>query len=152
MLKSGDLAPHFQLLDQNNHTVSLSDFIGKQNLVIFFYPKDHTAGCTAQSCSFRDNYSAFKGLDAQVLGISADSLSSHQGFATEYNLPFPLLSDQNGAVATLFGVKKTLGFLPGRVSFVIDKQGVIRHVFSSQMQVRSHVDETLTALKNLEQK
>ncbi len=149
MLQVGDRAPDFSLPDQTGKLVKLSDFLGKQHVVLFFYPKDNTPGCTAQSCSFRDNYSEFKKNGAQVLGISADSSDSHQSFASQYSLPFPLLSDDKGSASKLFGVGKWLGLLPNRVSFVIDQKGIIRHVFSSQLNATRHVDETLESLKHL---
>lgn len=149
MLAVGTIAPNFQLLDQSGHTIELAEYKGKQSVVLFFYPKDNTPGCTAQSCSFRDNYWGFKNLGAQVLGISADSVKSHEGFASEYKLPYPILSDEDGKVAKLYGLKKTFGILPARTSFVIDKMGVVRHVYSSQMRATSHVDETLQAVQKL---
>ena len=129
--------------------VSLNDYIGKKNLVLYFYPKDETPGCTREACSFRDSYSAFKEFDAEVIGISSDSQSSHQEFARDENLPFPLLSDSGGVVRRAYGVKPSLGLIPGRTTFVIDKQGIIRHIYSSQIHADRHVGEALTALRSL---
>ena len=129
--------------------VSLLDFRGKKNVVIFFYPKDNTAGCTSQSCSFRDNYAGFNAYNAQVIGISDDSVKSHQGFAAEHKLPYPVLSDAGGKVRKSFGLKSFLGILPPRASFVIDQNGIIQHVFSSQVQIARHIDETLQAVQRL---
>jgi peroxiredoxin Q/BCP len=149
MLETGTIAPNFKLQDQNGNSVELADYKGKKAIVLFFYPKDDTPGCTAQSCSFRDNYIGFKALGAQILGISADSTQSHLDFSTKHSLPYPILSDEDSKVRALYGVKKTLGLLPGRVSFVLDKSGVVRHSFSSQFMVSRHIDETLRAVQEL---
>ena len=118
-------------------------------MVVYFYPKDFTQGCTAEACSFRDSYESFKDLGAEVIGISSDSQDSHRGFAQRHHLPFILLSDMDGSTRKAYGVKKTLGLFPGRVSFVIDKKGIIRHVFSSQSRATAHVGEALNVLKSL---
>ena len=149
MPKVGDRAPEFRLLSGTGNFVSLSDFIGKKNLVLYFYPKDYTTGCTREACSFRDSYSAFKELDAEVVGISADSQSSHENFARDEQLPFPLLSDPDGSMRRAYGVKPSLGLIPGRTTFVIDKQGIIRQIYSSQIHPNKHVGEALTALRTL---
>lgn len=129
--------------------VSLTDFLGNKNVVLYFYPKDYTPGCTREACSFRDSYSALKELDAEIVGISSDSVSSHEEFARDEQLPFPLLSDPDGSTRRAYGVKSTLGVIPGRTSFVIDKQGIIRHVYSSQIHPERHVEEALMALRSL---
>ena len=149
MPKVGDRAPEFRLLSGTGNFVSLSDFIGKKNLVLYFYPKDYSAGCTREACSFRDSYSAFKELDAEVVGISPDSQSSHENFARDEQLPFPLLSDPGGLMRRAYGVKPSLGLIPGRTTFVIDKQGIIRQIYSSQIHPNKHVGEALTALRAL---
>ena len=118
-------------------------------MVVYFYPRDFTRGCTSEACSFRDSYEAFKDLGAEVIGISSDNQSSHDAFAKEHNLPFILLSDTNGSVRKAYGVKKSLGLFEGRVSFVIDKKGIVRNVFSSQMKATAHVAEALKVLKLL---
>ncbi len=143
----GDLAPDFALPNAAGEIVRLSDFRRKKDVVLYFYPKDNTAGCTAEACSFRDNYAVISDLDAEVLGISSDSEASHKGFAAQHRLPFPLLSDARGAVRKLFNVPATLGMLPGRVTYVIDKQGIIRHVFNSQLNIDKHVAEALAGLR-----
>jgi peroxiredoxin Q/BCP len=148
-LAVGDKAPAFALKDQDGNTVSLSDFAGRRNVVVYFYPKDDTPGCTKESCTFRDQYTAFTDAGAEVLGISSDSQQSHKKFAEKYRLPFPLLADVGGAVRQQFKVPKSLGLLPGRVTFVIDKQGVIRHVFNSQLNAAQHVDEAMGVLRTL---
>jgi thioredoxin-dependent peroxiredoxin len=149
LLAIGDSAPNFSLPTGDGSYVTLSDFLGKKSVVVYFYPKDFTSGCTAEACSFRDSYEAFKDLGAEVIGISSDSQSSHRDFAQQHHLPFILLSDADGSVRKAYEVKKTLGLFAGRVSFVIDKKGVIRHVFSSQARATAHVAEALNILKSL---
>jgi len=148
-LSAGETAPDFALTDQRGQTVRLSDFRGKKNVVVYFYPKDDTPGCTKESCSFRDQYTAFTDAGAEVLGISSDNEKSHKAFAEKYNLPFPLLSDTGGSVRKAYKVPKSLGLLPGRVTFVVDKQGVVRHAFNSQLNATKHVSEALTVLNIL---
>jgi len=148
-LEAGAKAPEFTLNDQHGKSISLTSFRGQKNLVVYFYPKDDTPGCTKESCAFRDHYTAFSDAGAEVIGISSDSEASHKAFAEKYKLPFTLLSDVGGRVRASFGVPPTFGLLPGRVSYVIDKQGVIRHAFNSQMNPTKHVDEALEVLKTL---
>ena len=144
----GMLAPDFALPNAAGEIVRLSDLRGK-NVVLYFYPKDDTPGCTAEACSFRDNYAVIGQLDAEVIGISSDSQSSHQGFAAKYHLPFPLLSDASGAVRKAYKVPATLGVIPGRVTYVIDRQGVIRRIFTSQLNIERHLAEALAGLREL---
>jgi peroxiredoxin Q/BCP len=144
----GDQAPLFSLPTQTGTMVHLKDLIGQSAIVLFFYPKDDTAGCTAEACSFRDSYTVFKEQGAEVIGISSDSEESHQQFATKYRLPYQLLSDQKGAVRKLYSVPTTLGLLPGRVTYIIDKQGVVRHIFSSQFTPEKHITEALKTLQS----
>jgi peroxiredoxin Q/BCP len=150
MVEVGDAAPKFRLLSKDGDYVSLDAFRGRK-LVLYFYPKDGTRGCTIEACSFRDSYSAFKELGVEVLGISPDSVNSHEKFAEMEQLPFPLLSDSEGSMRRAYGVKPTLGLIPGRATFVIDEQGIIRHIYSSQIHPERHVKEALTALKELPQ-
>ena len=145
-LKPGDPAPDFELNDQNGETVKLSGFRGRSDVVLYFYPKDDTSGCTKQACAFRDQFAAFRELEAEVLGVSSDSEASHRGFAAKYNLPFRLLSDPGGRVRKLYRVKATLGIIPGRETFVIDRSGVIRAVFASQFQPEQHIRQALAGL------
>jgi peroxiredoxin Q/BCP len=127
----GDVAPDFTLPSQSGTPVRLGDMIGGKALVLYFYPKDDTPGCTAEACSFRDGYEAFVEAGAEVVGVSSDSAESHKRFAARHALPFVLLSDEGGEVRKLYGVPSTLGLLPGRVTYVIDRDGIVRHVFSS---------------------
>lgn len=145
----GDRAPLFSLPTQTGAMLHLRDLIGQSNIVLFFYPKDDTPGCTTEACSFRDRYAVFKEEGAEVIGISSDSEESHRQFATKYQLPYQLLSDPHGAVRKLYGVPTTLGILPGRVTYIIDKQGIVRHIFSSQFTPEKHITEALKTLQSL---
>jgi peroxiredoxin Q/BCP len=146
-IEVGGLAPDFTLPDQSGQPVSLSDFKGRKAVVLYFYPKDFTGGCTAEACAFRDSYEVFKEAGAEVIGVSSDSTDSHQGFAAKHRLPFVLLSDSGGKLRKQYGVPATLGLLPGRVTYVIDKEGVVRHIFNSQLAATRHVEEALKILK-----
>lgn len=141
------MAPDFSLPSQWGEMVSLGDFVGKKPVVLYFYPKDDTPGCTKEACAFRDDHDEFGRLDAEVIGISSDSVASHRTFAENHDLPFTLLSDEGGKVRQLYGVPNTLGLFPGRVTYVIDREGVVRHVFSSQLAASRHVQEALGALR-----
>lgn len=147
-IKVGDRVPNFSLPSQTGTTVNVSNLIGKKSLVIYFYPKDDTPGCTAESCAFRDSYEVFTDAGAEVIGISADSPQSHQQFAQKYNLPFTLLSDSDNRVRKLFGVPSTLFFLPGRVTYIIDQEGIVRHIFDSMLDFKAHVTESLNTIKS----
>jgi peroxiredoxin Q/BCP len=147
-LQVGDLAPDFALASRAGATVKLSDFRGRE-VVLFFYPKDGSPACTMEACAFRDEYESFRDAGAEVIGISGDSAESHERFAARWNLPFTLLSDPDGSVRRLYGVRPTLGLAPGRATFVIDRQGVVRHTFSSQFLPLKHVSEALRVLNAL---
>jgi len=149
MVEIGSPAPRFRLQTSAGEYISLDDFQGNKNVVVYFYPKDFTKGCTAEACEFRDSYEEFKNFGAEVIGISNDNQKSHEAFASEHKLPFILLSDPDGSARKSYGVKKTFGLIPGRVSFVIDKNGIVRHVFSSQSRATAHVAEALAVLKSL---
>jgi peroxiredoxin Q/BCP len=149
-IKVGDAAPEFDLTDAAGKRVRLSDFRGKRNVVLYFYPKDDTPGCTKEACSFRDSYQSFTEAGAEVIGVSSDDGASHQKFAEKFHLPFTLVSDTGGSVRKRYGVPATLGLLPGRVTFVIDRDGIVRHVFNSQLQATKHVDEALATIKRLQ--
>ena len=148
-IKVGDKAPDFTLKSQAGESVTLSGFQGQKAVVLYFYPKDDTPGCTTESCTFRDSFQDFQELGAEVIGISSDSPDSHQQFASKYSLPFTLVSDAGSAVRKQYGVPATLGLLPGRVTYVIDKTGTVRHMFNSQFNPKKHVEEALGVLKGL---
>ncbi len=148
--KIGDKAPDFTLPSQTGENITLSHFFGKKHIVLYFYPKDETRGCTTQACSFRDNYEIFKDLGAEVIGVSSDNIESHQAFANKHHLPFVLLSDKDQKVRKLYGVSSTLGLIPGRVTYIIDKEGIIRYIFSSQFRPRKHINEAIDLLNKLE--
>lgn len=143
----GAKAPDFSLQNQSGALVRLYDFLGHDCVVLYFYPKDNTYGCIAESCAFRDQYEVFKDAGARVVGISSDSPESHRQFAAKYNLPFELLSDVDNKVRELYGVPTTFGVIPGRVTYIIDREGVIRHIFNSQFNPTSHVEESLRIIK-----
>jgi thioredoxin-dependent peroxiredoxin len=150
-LKVGDKIPNFTAKDTNGNDFDSQELIGKKPLVIYFYPKDNTPGCTVQACSFRDQYEDFKDLGAEVIGISSDSIVSHQKFTQQYRLPFILLSDSDKKIKKLFGVPSGLfGILPGRVTYVADKTGTVIMVFDSMMAKR-HIPKALEAIRELNQ-
>jgi peroxiredoxin Q/BCP len=148
-VKVGSVAPDFTLPSQSGEMVNLRDFLGQKPVVLFFYPKDDTPGCTKQACGFRDDFDEFRKLDAEIIGISSDSVESHEHFAKKYNLPFTLLSDEGGKVRKLYSVPNTFGLFPGRVTYVIDEEGMVRHVFSSQVEAGRHVEEAVEVLKSI---
>jgi peroxiredoxin Q/BCP len=149
-LKAGDKIPNFTAKDTNGNDFNSQDLIGKKPLVIYFYPKDNTPGCTTQACSFRDQYEDFKDLGAEVIGISSDSVASHQKFSQQFKLPFILLSDSDKKIRTLFGVPSNLfGLLPGRVTYVADNTGTIIMVFDS-MKAKNHIPKALEAIRGLQ--
>lgn len=147
----GDVAPDFELNTSAaaGEPARLADFRGKRDVVLFFYPKDNSPACTAEACAFRDGYEAFLDAGAEVIGVSSDSAESHRKFADRHRLSFRLVSDPRGELRTLYGVPRTLGAIPGRVTYVIDRQGIVRHIFSSQVQVFRHVVEALRVLRRL---
>jgi len=147
-LKVGDKAPDFTLMDERGLPMSLKDFLGKNPIVLYFYPKDFTPGCTAEACSFRDDYKVYEEKGAVVVGVSLDSVESHEKFSKHYNLPFTLLSDNRKEVAKAYGVLGTGGFLAKRVTFIIDKNGNIAGIFS-KVDVKKHSQEVLEALDKL---
>ncbi len=150
-IKVGDKAPDFTLPSQMGDNVTLSEFLGKKNIVLYFYPKDETIGCTKEACTFRDNYEELTKLGAEVLGVSGQSVESHMSFATHYGLPFILLSDEGNKLRELYGVPSSMGIFPGRVTYIIDKKGVVRHIFNSQTQTKRHMEEAKITLMELEE-
>ena len=147
----GNQAPDFTLSAQSGAAVNLGDFLGKTAIVLYFYPKDNTSVCTAEACAFRDSYEVFKDAGAEVIGISSDSVESHQQFAARHQLPFILLSDVGGVIRKRYGVPTAFG-LPGRVTYIIDRYGIVRHIFFSQFTSERHVDEALETLQSIHEK
>ncbi|NJK59460.1 MAG: peroxiredoxin [Oscillatoriales cyanobacterium SM2_1_8] len=147
-LAPGTPAPDFTLPDSTGQPVTLSQFRGQKNVVLFFYPKDDSPGCTLEACGFRDRYAEFQDAGAEVIGISSDSEVSHQQFARRHNFPFLLLSDREGAVQKLYDAK-ALWVLPGRVTYAIDKEGIVRYVFDSMLDFAGHVAQSLRMLQAL---
>ncbi len=145
----GDHAPDFALTSQAGQRVSLAEFRGSKAVVLFFYPKDGTSVCTKEACGFRDAYEDFVQAGAVVIGVSSDSAERHKAFASGHRLPFVLLADTDGSLRRAFGVPKTLGIMPGRVTYVIDKEGIVRHVFNSQFAADRHVAEALAVVREL---
>lgn len=148
-IKVGDKAPDFELRRQDGGLFRLYDLLKKKNVVLYFYPKDSTPGCTKQACGFRDQYEVFQEQGAEVVGVSSDSLTSHQKFEKSFKLPFVLLSDNGGSVRSIFGVPKKFGIIPGRVTYIIDKNGIVRYVFNSLTKPLAHVNQALGILKNI---
>ncbi|MFQ5950975.1 MAG: peroxiredoxin [Candidatus Geothermarchaeales archaeon] len=145
--KVGEVAPDFELKTADGSFIRLSDFRGRKNVVMYFYPKDFTPGCTKEACSFRDSYTLFEQVDTEVLGISTDEADSHGRFATELRLPFPLLIDEEKKVSEAYGARRLFGRFTRRVTFVINKDGVVRHVYGSEMRPNNHVREALDAVR-----
>ncbi len=150
-LKPGDKAPNFSLQDQNGNQRNSKNLKGKV-LVLFFYPKDETPGCTAEACEFRDSYKAFQSLGAEVWGVSSDNEASHKNFSNRYNLPYPLLSDTKNSLRKAFKVPNKFGLIPGRLTFVIDGNGTIRSVFNNLFNGPAHVKEAMLSLKTIKGK
>lgn len=148
-LRVGDTAPDFTATTQDGATIRLADYRGSQAVVLFFYPADDTPVCTKEACSFRDAYQAFRDAGAEVIGISGDSAESHQRFAGKHQLSYPLISDRDGSLRKAFGVPKLLGFLPGRTTYVIDREGVVHLVFTAAFSSEGHKREALAAVKRL---
>ena len=150
-IKIGSTILAFTLPDQNGNLFDINSVLGKKNLVIYFYPKDDSPGCTAQACSFRDQFEVFNEADAVIIGISGQSVESHKEFAQKHRLSFTLLSDEENKIRNQFGVPTNLlGILPGRVTYIADKTGKVIYIFNSQMNATKHVDEALRILKELQ--
>ena len=149
-IQVGDKAPDFTLPSQSGEQVRLYDRLGERVVVLYFYPKDNTSGCTAEACAFRDSYETFTDAGAEVIGVSSDSADKHASFAGQHNLPFTLLSDKGGKVRKSYGVPSVLGVIPGRVTYVIDRAGTVRHVFSSMTNIGQHVSDALDVVRKLQ--
>ena len=146
----GDKAPDFTLPSQSGDQVRLYDQLGEHVVVLYFYPKDNTRGCTAEACTFRDSYEDFVAAGAEVIGVSSDSVDKHAAFAGKHELPFTLLSDKGGKVRKLYGTPAVLGVVPGRVTYVIDRQGTVRHVFNSMTNIGQHISDALQVVRQLQ--
>lgn len=142
-LAVGDPLPQFRAPLGDGGTFDTAAHVGRRALVIFFYPKDDTPLCTQEACGFRDAYEEFRAAGAEVVGVSGDAPASHAAFARRHGLPFPIISDTGGTVRRLFGVPSLLGFLPGRVTYVIDREGIVRLVFNSSFSAAGHVRRAL---------
>jgi peroxiredoxin Q/BCP len=149
-IQAGDKAPDFTLPSQSGEEVTLHDRLGERVVVLYFYPKDNTSGCTAEACAFRDSYEAFTDAGAEVIGVSSDSADKHAAFAGQHNLPFTLLADKGGRVRKSYGVPSVLGVIPGRVTYVIDRTGTVRLFFSSMTNIDQHVKDALNVVKQLQ--
>jgi thioredoxin-dependent peroxiredoxin len=149
-IEVGSTVPQFTLSDQNGNLFNINSVSGRKNLVIYFYPKDDSPGCTKEACYFRDEFEVFKEADALIIGISGQSVDSHKKFAEKYRLSYTLLSDDENKVRKLFGVPSNfLGLLPGRVTYIVDKSGKVVYIFNSQTDAKGHVDEAMKILKGL---
>jgi peroxiredoxin Q/BCP len=149
-IQAGDKAPDFTLPSQSGDQVRLQDRLGERVVVLYFYPKDNTSGCTAEACAFRDSHETFTDAGAEVIGVSSDSADRHAGFASKHRLPFTLLADQGGRVRKAYGVPAVMGLIPGRVTYVIDRTGTVRHVFNSMTNIDGHVTEALEVVRQLQ--
>lgn len=145
-IKIGDKLPNFKLFNQDGKLIYIANYLGNP-IVIYFYPKDDTIGCTKEACSFRDEYHRFSDAGVSVFGISADTVESHKKFKSKYRLPFDLLSDEDNKVRKTFGVPSDLfGIIPGRVTYIADSQGIVRHIYNNQMNAKKHIEESLRIL------
>lgn len=150
-IQIGDNCPRFTLKNQHDELINIEDLIGQKNLVIYFYPKDETPGCTKEACSFRDSYEEFKDLGCEVIGISTDSVSAHKAFAEKHRLTFILLADTKKEVRKAFNVPSNLfGLIPGRVTYIVDKKGLIRGIYNSQTDPVGHINKSIETVKNLD--
>lgn len=150
MIAVGERAPEFTGKLGNGKQLSLKDFRGSRNVILYFFPKDFTPGCTKEACSFRDRRSDIAKLDAEIVGVSFDTAAKHQQFADAYQLPYPLVSDPDAAIAKAYGAGRLGGWLPSkRVTFVIDKGGVVRHVIRAELNIDKHIDEAIEILNAL---
>ena len=151
MLKEGTQAPEFEAEMGDGTPFRLADYRGKKHVVLYFYPKDFTPGCTREACSFRDNYDEVEKYDAIIVGVSNDSGESHERFKEQHSLPFPLVPDPDKKLTSLYGIGSAfLGFAQARVTYVIDKEGTIRHAIRHDLDIGAHLTDVLRALESLE--
>jgi peroxiredoxin Q/BCP len=150
MIQISDKCPDFQLPDATGKMIQISELIGKKKLVIYFYPKDDTPGCTKEACSFRDSYEDFKNFDCEVIGISSEDEQKHAAFASRHKLPFILLSDKDKVARKLFGVPGNLfGLIPGRVTYIIGLDGIVKGIYNSQTNPLGHIEKALELIKSM---
>jgi len=150
LISEGERAPAFSGVTADGKTVSLDDFRGKRPLILYFYPRDNTPGCTKEACSFRDHAGEIEEAGGAIVGVSMDSQDAHRKFIADFQLNFPLLSDRDATICKAFGVARLGGwFPPKRVTFVIDREGIVRRVIQSEFGIAKHVDEALETLRTL---
>ncbi len=150
MIREGEAAPEFSGSTADGARIALSDFRGRRPLILYFYPKDNTPGCTREACAFRDHHGEIEAAGAALVGVSLDSAESHRKFAADHHLGFPLLCDADAAISKAYGVARLGGWLwSKRVTFVIDREGIVRRVISSELGIDRHIDEALEALRDL---
>ena len=150
MLELGTKAPLFEAPLDDGSTFRLAGLAGEKNVVLYFYPKDFTAGCTKEACDFRDGHDSIRALDAVIVGISRDSPESHRAFKQSYGLDFPLASDLDGSMHDLYEVDRLWGVVPRRITYVIDKQGIIRAAFRHDIAIGRHLPDTIAALQSIQ--
>lgn len=148
-IEIGQNIPRFELKSQTGDVVRSDDLLGKGPVVIYFYPKDHTPGCTTEACAFRDHYEQLKEAGAEVVGISSDDVDTHRGFASKHRLPFVLLADDDNSVREQFGVHKHMGMIPGRETFIVDSNGVVVHHFRGLLNAVGHVQQAVRIVESL---
>ena len=142
-INTGDKLPNFRLLNQDGRLIDIANYLGRP-IVIYFYPKDDTIGCTKEACSFRDEYHRFSNVGVSVFGISADTVESHKKFKAKYRLPFDLLADEDNKVRNIFGVPSDLfGLIPGRVTYIADSHGLVRYIYNNEINAKKHIEESL---------
>ncbi len=150
MLKQGTPAPDFEGTLDDGSTFRLSDYVGKKNVILYFYPKDFTPGCTREACNFRDEGEVIEQQNAIVVGVSSDTAESHRAFKEQHNLPFPLVADPDKRIIKLYKAEGLLGLITARVTYVIDKEGTIRRTFRHDLNIGKHLKDTLDALEAVE--
>jgi peroxiredoxin Q/BCP len=150
MLEAGTVAPQFTATLDSGETFNLGEWRGRKHVVLYFYPKDDTRGCTREACAFRDNYEPITALDAIIVGVSADSADSHQQFREKHSLPFPLIPDTDKQLSKLYGARGLFGLTTARITYVIDKQGIIRGAFRHEVRgIGDHIEDAIRTLQEI---